>query len=218
MPYPRELLDSAISFHRVDPKTQATLRRSVSTAYYALFHFLTEEASSNWVRPVQRGKLARNFDHKIMLNASNRCVEAYRKEPPGSLEFHLYSLANAFCQLQRNRQDADYDLLRTFSSSDVAIDIDLVEKAFTSWSLMAHDVVDEFQVWLVSEQLAGTRIAETLAIAVGLVVKANVRKSARPGSHDPDRATQANPGLGAACKSGCATEVRHPTRSDGASP
>ena len=40
---------------------QASLRRAVSTAYYALFHFLIFEATKNWKRVEQRNALARVF-------------------------------------------------------------------------------------------------------------------------------------------------------------
>jgi hypothetical protein len=68
---PRELLDSARSLHQVIPATQATLRRAVSTAYYALFHFLVEEACANWTRPEQRHALARTFIHRHMFEVSS---------------------------------------------------------------------------------------------------------------------------------------------------
>jgi len=45
---------------------QASLRRSVSTAYYALFHLLIQDASANWSRLDTRDYLARAFEHKTM--------------------------------------------------------------------------------------------------------------------------------------------------------
>jgi hypothetical protein len=44
-----------------DPK-EASLRRAVSTAYYALFHLLIDEAVSNWGIIRQRSNLARMFE------------------------------------------------------------------------------------------------------------------------------------------------------------
>ncbi len=44
--------------------TQASLRRAVSTAYYALFHLLIQEASANWSRLDTRDYLARAFEHR----------------------------------------------------------------------------------------------------------------------------------------------------------
>jgi hypothetical protein len=54
---------------------QANLRRAVSTAYYALFHFLVHEACRFFVgaQPAQstlRGVLARSFDHTAMKKAA----------------------------------------------------------------------------------------------------------------------------------------------------
>jgi len=132
MPYARELLDSAIALYQVDPETQATLRRAVSTAYYAFFHFLIEETCRNWARPEQRGKLARCFDHKSMSIASNRRVAEHKNATAGSMQSHLYFVASAFSQLQENRHSADYDLSKTWSGTDVALEIRLVEKALTS--------------------------------------------------------------------------------------
>jgi len=48
-----------------EPK-QASLRRAVSTAYYALFHLLIDQAVGNWGVERQRGVLARTFDHGKM--------------------------------------------------------------------------------------------------------------------------------------------------------
>jgi hypothetical protein len=141
MPYSSELLDSAVALYRVDPETQATLRRTVSTAYYAFFHFLIEETCTNWARPEQRGKLARCFDHKQMSIASNRRVAEHKNAAAGSKEFHLYSVASAFSQLQEKRHIADYDLSQTLSSSDVALDILLVEEALASWDTIRREQV-----------------------------------------------------------------------------
>jgi hypothetical protein len=46
MGYPLDLPDAADSFLRTEPITQAILRRTVSTAYYALFHLLIEDAAN----------------------------------------------------------------------------------------------------------------------------------------------------------------------------
>jgi len=53
-----------------EARRQANLRRSVSTAYYALFHLLISEATLNWARPELRPMLGRLFDHGPMCSAS----------------------------------------------------------------------------------------------------------------------------------------------------
>jgi hypothetical protein len=59
-----------------------------------------------------------------MFVASNRRVDELKDASPGSKEFHLYSVAFAFSQIQGKRHEADYDVSKTFSGSAVALDID----------------------------------------------------------------------------------------------
>jgi hypothetical protein len=141
MSYPQELFDSALALHQINPETQATLRRAVSTGYYALFHFLIEEACKNWARPEQRSALARAFDHKRMFDASNGRVTKYKNAANGSAEFHLYSVAYAFCQLQQKRHQADYDLSSTLATSSVELALGSVADAFISWNAIQHDQI-----------------------------------------------------------------------------
>jgi hypothetical protein len=129
MPHSRELLDSALVLYRTNPETQATMRRAISTAYYALFHFLIEDACANWTRPEQRARLARMFEHRRMAEASRSRVKDY-KNAVGSAEFLLFSVASAFSQLQELRHYADYDLSYTLATSDVENAIGLAGDAF----------------------------------------------------------------------------------------
>ena len=57
MPYPNDLLEQAWHLAKREKRKprQASLRRAVSTAYYALFHHLIHEATLNWRRVDQRG-------------------------------------------------------------------------------------------------------------------------------------------------------------------
>src|ERR1700680_2065510 len=67
MAYHDDLLGQALHLvhkERRNPK-QASLCRAVSTAYYALFHLLINEAVSNWSRVNLRAALGRAFDHNI---------------------------------------------------------------------------------------------------------------------------------------------------------
>jgi len=78
MPFAEDLLEQAhhlVRRERTRPK-QASLRRAVSTAYYALFHLLIREAARNWKRADQRRALARTFDHSRMKKASQRIANS----------------------------------------------------------------------------------------------------------------------------------------------
>ena len=87
MPYADELLELAYdiaNLHATEPR-QSSLRRAVSTAYYALFHLLISEATANWNRQELRGALARVFDHGPMKLAADKKVaelNSYFKETP----------------------------------------------------------------------------------------------------------------------------------------
>ncbi len=56
MAFPDDLLELAQDLLNLHPESshQASLRRAVSTAYYALFHLLISEATANWGRPELR--------------------------------------------------------------------------------------------------------------------------------------------------------------------
>jgi uncharacterized protein (UPF0332 family) len=141
MPYADELFDSAVVLYRVSPESQATLRRAVSTAYYALFHFLIEAACRNWSRPEQRPALARMFQHACMADASNSRVGKHKNAVVGSTESRLYSVATAFFQLYQKRHKADYDLSSTFSARDVELALGLVNDAFADWSAIENEQI-----------------------------------------------------------------------------
>jgi hypothetical protein len=121
MSLPRDLLDAAIELYRIKPETQAALRRSVSTAYYALFHLIIETACENWPQP-QRSRVARQFEHKRMKDVS---ADTADKGPatPSSAQAGLIAVANTFVQLQQNRHTADYILSAVLTSEEVALDI-----------------------------------------------------------------------------------------------
>ncbi|MBI5363679.1 MAG: hypothetical protein HZA53_10910, partial [Planctomycetes bacterium] len=107
--------------------TQGGLRRATSTAYFALFHFLVDEAArahmgSHRARSSARGLLARAFQHTTMVQAS----KAFSSSPmhprlqaalgtPVPMEL-LREVAATFCDLQRARHTADYDPLARFAA------------------------------------------------------------------------------------------------------
>jgi uncharacterized protein (UPF0332 family) len=110
MSFPDQLLEQAqhlANRERTKPR-QASLRRAVSTAYYALFHLLTTEAAKNWKQLDQRHALARSFEHGRMKSASER-IGKPQTIPPSSPEDHLRLVATTFVRAQQQRHTADYD-------------------------------------------------------------------------------------------------------------
>ena len=103
----QELLVAAEEILGLEPETQATLRRAVSTDYYALFHLLIEASCNNWARPEQRVGLARQFEHGRMKDASRNTARKHAKDKT-SASRDLCTVANTFIQLYQKRHDADY--------------------------------------------------------------------------------------------------------------
>lgn len=106
MRLPEDLLEQAQHLARREPKRprQASLRRAVSTAYYALFHLLISEAILNWKRVADREDLARMFEHANMKTACakkrDELDDEFRKmkttAPPGhdlTVKKHLHLVA-----------------------------------------------------------------------------------------------------------------------------
>ncbi len=133
MGYPRDLLDAAWAMAGNAQQNQALLRRAVSTAYYALFHLLIEDACANWVVVEQRGRLSRQFEHRRMRDAS--AATAKRSAPKSD----MFVVADTFVDLQGKRHEADYDFTDTFVILDVTADLRAAESAFQSWERVRQD-------------------------------------------------------------------------------
>lgn len=126
---------------RTRPK-QASLRRAVSSAYYALFHLLSDEASKTLVRGMRnsadlQARTARTLDHGAMARA---CRAFSAGALPSSLRFllpldaDLRLVAERFAEAQENRHLADYNLQVTFNRTDTLNFIDQVEEAFDAYN------------------------------------------------------------------------------------
>lgn len=130
MAFPDDLLELAqeLANLHAERQHQASLRRAVSTAYYALFHLLISETTANWARPEFRATLGRCFDHGPMKTASESKVsqtnDDFKYDPPEGAKkmvaIHLRAVANAFIQAQQLRNDADYNTAKEWTALEVA--------------------------------------------------------------------------------------------------
>lgn len=133
MPFPEDLLDLARELVEQGPAdpTQARLRRAVSTAYYALFHLLIDEAVSKWSIERQRSILARTFEHGKM---KKMCEAVLKKdESGGDVLPALLLVAETFIRLQQHRHTADYDNSKQWSRIDVQDVLSSASDAFEVW-------------------------------------------------------------------------------------
>jgi hypothetical protein len=114
MAYHDDLLQQAIDLAHKNPTAakQADLRRSVSTAYYALFHMLISETVAHWSLASSRDALGRMFEHSLMKKATNKLSNPqlfpFAGENPTVVQ-DLRKVARDFVQLQDKRLIADYD-------------------------------------------------------------------------------------------------------------
>lgn len=144
MAIPNELLEQAhhlANRERKHPR-QASLRRAVSSAYYALFHLLIGEAVSQWKVVAHRPQLSRIFDHGRMNAASDRVrkpsLSPFTGQDP-AIVAHLRNVATTFCDLYEHRQTADYDNATQWSRTEVLTLIDSVKEAFKSMKAIRNE-------------------------------------------------------------------------------
>ncbi len=140
---------------------QASLRRAISTAYYALFHLLTFEAGGIFVSQLETiestvqldtiKSMVRSYDHNLMLKASKSFANgklpikldplgntlADRKRQP--IMDRLKSVAKTFVDLQEARHLADYDLAQHYDRQAARRFVELAEAAFADWDQVRED-------------------------------------------------------------------------------
>ena len=147
MAFSDDLLEQALHLAKREPKRprQASLRRAISTVYYALFHLLITDAVSNWKIASQRPLLARIFEHSRMKVASGRAVSYAFPDADPSVVAHLRNVAGAFSQLYEDRHTADYDNATQWSRTEVLTQINLVQQAFASWrAIRDQDIASDY--------------------------------------------------------------------------
>jgi len=157
MAYHDDLLAQALQLVHASPATQLALRRAVSAAYYAVFHYLIAEATSNWSNIPLRTALARAYDHGVMKTASNRILNPkdfpYTGEDPAVVA-KLRFVAQAFSQLQEDRHFADYNLTKDLDSVEALTQVKSAEKIFNTWpTIRAEQIAQAYLVSLLVKRV-----------------------------------------------------------------
>lgn len=156
MAYHDELLSQALTLAHAAPSTQASVRRAVSSAYYAVFHLLIAEATSNWANVSLRPVLGRAFDHGAMRSASDRLLNLkdfpFTGEDPQVVSGLRY-VAGTFVQLQKDRHFADYNLTKDLDPSDALDQVRNAERIFNQWpSIRTEEITQEYLLSLLVKQ------------------------------------------------------------------
>ena len=122
----------------------ARIRRSISTSYHALFHFLLEECTARIVGtgPELRRRrriVARMLTHRGMKLALRK-VQGGRLEKAFADYFGIPSapafarlLSENFVRAQEQRHEADYDLNASLSELDARVAIEGVREVVSAW-------------------------------------------------------------------------------------
>jgi len=144
---PKDLLDQAGHLVRREPKRpkQASLRRAISTAYYALFNLLVDDASRFLIsgtaphRDALRKSVRRAFAHGDMKSVSKSfgggtAPSEWSAAVGGAVPADLKIVAEAFFELQEARHEADYDMRRTYTRREAEELVRRSEEAFKAWS------------------------------------------------------------------------------------
>lgn len=142
-----------VNFDTRRPK-QASLRRAVSTAYYALFHLLTAACIQKFVPAAPKGlgpRIGRSLNHHDMKEV---CVPIFRNTPGAILQglvdvgfsVEIQNVAKAFVNLQEARHSADYDTTAVHSRLNTIEFLNQAERAFGDWR--AVQASDEAAVFL----------------------------------------------------------------------
>ncbi len=144
-----ELLALAGVLARREPRRpkESSLRRSISTSYYALFHYLIEECASKTVGTAHDLAPFRQFSGRAFVHGKMKsvCQEFARTTPKSELLKPFWSTLNVpnasdvktvarnFIELQETRHAADYDLSRRFMRHDANTAAEQAREAIDAW-------------------------------------------------------------------------------------
>lgn len=132
----------------------SAVRRAISTAYYALFHLLTGEATGLFVSPAHASAAAirRTFNHQDMrvvsgMFSKGRMPKLFQESVPSrGMADDLKLVARVFVELQIERESADYDPASPVLMEQASQLIEKTEQAFAAWEKVKS--TDEARLYL----------------------------------------------------------------------
>jgi hypothetical protein len=149
IPNPEHLFEQAkrlIERQASGAPRQVDIRRAISAAYYAVFHFALREVADEFVGKGQQTSAAyalayRSLSHKKLADI---CKEVKKPELKASLKkyapeagysWHIREFSELVVQLQEKRHEADYNPSPKFRLADARADIAAAEAAIERFSL-----------------------------------------------------------------------------------
>jgi hypothetical protein len=134
-----DLLEQAAHLASREPRRprQASLRRAVSSAYYAVFHLLSAEGAKRLSPPQRllRAQVGRAFAHREMHEVCRQFAAGSLSATTAALlstplEYELRYVARVFVELQNARHAAGYDLSANFDRFTVFQELGAARRAF----------------------------------------------------------------------------------------
>lgn len=144
----RDLLEQAghLAVRESKRPRQASLRRAVSTAYYALFHFIGEEATRELIGGGATSKMLRQLACRSLAHGKVMavCLEFQKANPRQTLQpfwnaLHvranpdLRDICATFAALQQARHSADYDRSQAVSRASALDACNQAKEAMEAW-------------------------------------------------------------------------------------
>jgi len=147
-----------------DPAAEASLRRAISTAYYALFHFLVECATERVSeRPELGERLRRCFDHgdmKLASKAFSELADKARALVAEPIPDEIRLAAKIFVELQEERHLADYDFAWKPHNLPLRaiVCVSMAQRAFDAWDRVErHPAAEAYLIALLAWGKIGKR-------------------------------------------------------------
>ena len=109
------------------PPSQASLRRAVSTTYYALFHCMAENCADMLVGEPGSGSSRPAWTQVYRALEHRRAKQRADQNQIYKFPVEILDFAKWFAEMQDRRQTADYDPSASFTQLSVIEDIDLAE-------------------------------------------------------------------------------------------
>ncbi len=145
---PEHLLEQAnrlIEPPPAGPPRQVDIRRAISAAYYAVFHFTLAEAANKFVGKTKQGTrpyelVYRSVDHGALYQL---CTDAAKPTLPAKLALYvpqskfgrdIQQFAGMVLELQRKRQSADYNPSIRVKTSDALLAVRAARNALTRFN------------------------------------------------------------------------------------
>lgn len=131
------------------PPRQVDVRRAISAAYYAVFHFILTEAADDLAGKTKKGSpryalVYRSVDHSklkdLCLEMKKPILPAkyQRYSPARGFGSNIQAFASALVELQEKRHAADYDPAIRVKTSDAKLAIGTARSAIRRFGMASR--------------------------------------------------------------------------------